>query len=81
MVANLVAGYTVAYRRAFKVGDRVKIGALLGDVEEISQLVTHLRTIKNEEIIIPNSTFLNSNITNYSSLAKREVKSCTQPQV
>lgn len=31
--------------------------------------VTHVRTNKNEEITIPNSQILNSDVTNYSSLA------------
>jgi small-conductance mechanosensitive channel len=32
--------------------------------------VTHLRSLKNEEVIVPNSQILNSEIVNYSSLAK-----------
>lgn len=72
LISNIVAGHSMAYRRAFKVGDRIKVGDILGDVTDIRLLVTHLRTIKNEEIIIPNSTILNSNIINYSSLAKQE---------
>jgi small-conductance mechanosensitive channel len=33
-------------------------------------LVTHLRTPKNEEIIVPNSLIINSNVINYNTLAK-----------
>jgi len=72
LISNIVAGHTMAYRRAFKIGDRIKIGDLLGDVVEVRLLVTHLRTIKNEEIIIPNSVILTSKIINYSSLAKQQ---------
>ncbi|MDF0673629.1 MAG: mechanosensitive ion channel [Nitrospira sp.] len=57
------------YRRAFKVGDRVMIDQLVGDVTAMRLQVTHLRSIKNEEITIPNSTILNSSVTNFSSLA------------
>jgi small-conductance mechanosensitive channel len=32
--------------------------------------VTHLRTPKNEDVVVPNSTILSSEIVNYSSLAK-----------
>ena len=32
--------------------------------------VPRLRTVKNEEVIIPNSTIINSEIVNYSSLAR-----------
>ncbi len=71
-ISNVIAGYTMAYRRAFKVGDRVKIGDLTGDVTEMRLLVTHLKTIKNEEIIVPNSLILNSHVINYSSLAREQ---------
>jgi small-conductance mechanosensitive channel len=71
-ISNIIAGYTMTYRRAFKVGDRVKIGDLTGDVTLMRLLVTHLKTIKNEEIIVPNSLILNSHVINYSSLAREQ---------
>ena len=55
---------------AFKIGDRVKIGEVTGDVIEKSLLVTRIRTIKNEIISIPNSTVMNSHTINYSSDAE-----------
>jgi small-conductance mechanosensitive channel len=70
VIANLMAGYTMIYRRAFKVGDRISIDNITGDVVERRLMVTHLRTIKNEEIVVPNSTIINSNIINYSTLAQ-----------
>jgi small-conductance mechanosensitive channel len=42
----------------------------MGDVEVVRLLVTHLRTVKNEGVIISNSTILGSEIINYSSLAR-----------
>lgn len=62
----------MTYRRAFRVGDRVKIGDTMGDVIETRLQVTHLKTIKNEEVIIPNSRILNNEVVNYSTLARRE---------
>ena len=70
-IANVIAGYTMTYRRAFRLGDRVKIGDVTGDVTEMRVQVTHLRTIKNEEVIIPNSSIVNNEVVNYSSLALR----------
>lgn len=69
VISNLMAGYTMIYRRAFKVGDRISIDNLTGFVTETRLMVTHLRTIKNEEIVVPNSTILNSHVINYSTLA------------
>ncbi|NLI46938.1 MAG: mechanosensitive ion channel family protein [Acidobacteria bacterium] len=70
VISNLLAGYTLTYRKAFKLGDRVKIGNVTGDVTTMRLQVTHLRTPKNEEVIIPNSSILNGDVTNYSSLAQ-----------
>jgi small-conductance mechanosensitive channel len=70
VISNMVAGQSLAYRRAFKVGDRVKIGEHIGDVAQIRLLSTYLRTPKNEQIVIPNSNVLNGEIVNYTSLAK-----------
>jgi small-conductance mechanosensitive channel len=69
VIGNLMAGYAMIYRRAFKVGDRISIDNITGDVTEKRLMVTHLRTIKNEEIVVPNSTIINSSVTNYSTLA------------
>ncbi|MFK7848523.1 MAG: mechanosensitive ion channel family protein [Rhodothermales bacterium] len=70
VISNVIAGYTMTYRRAFRIGDRVKIGGTVGDVTEMRVLVTHLRTQKNEEVVIPNSTILNGEVTNYSTMAR-----------
>jgi small-conductance mechanosensitive channel len=69
-VANSLAGYTLIYRRAFRVGDRIQVGNVIGDVTEMRQQVTHLRTVKNEEITIPSSMMLNSHVVNFSALAR-----------
>ncbi len=69
-IANMMAGYMMTYRRAFRIGDRVKIGDVTGDVTEMRLQVTHLRTPKNEEVVIPNSQIINGHVTNFSTLAK-----------
>ncbi len=69
-VSNIIAGYMMTYRRAFKLGDRVKIGGFTGDVTAVRLQVTHLKTFKNEEVIVPNSSVLNAEVINYSTLAR-----------
>ncbi len=66
-LSNVIAGLVLTYMRLFKIGDRVKIGEVTGDVIEKSMLVTRIRTIKNEIISIPNSTVMGSHTINYSS--------------
>ncbi|MCI0732284.1 MAG: mechanosensitive ion channel family protein [Methylococcaceae bacterium] len=72
VIANIIAGYTMTYRRAFRIGDRVQIGEHLGDVVETRLLVTHLRTPKNEDIVVPNSVILSSEVINYSTHARQQ---------
>jgi len=68
-IANIIAGYSLTYRRAFRPGDMVKIGELMGEVLETRMLSTRLRSLKNEEINIANQEVLTSHVVNYSSMA------------
>ncbi len=68
-LSNFMAGLTLTYTRAFKLGDRVKIGEVTGDIIEKSMLVTKIRTIKNEEITVPNTKIMGSEVVNYSTCA------------
>lgn len=69
-IANAVAGFVITYMRPFRIGDRIKIGDITGDVIEKSALVTRIRTIKNEEITIPNAMILSGHTINYTTSAK-----------
>ena len=66
-LSNIIAGLILTYMRLFRIGDRVKIGDVSGDVIEKSMLVTRIRTIKNEIISIPNSSVMTNHTINYSS--------------
>lgn len=68
-IANMIAGIVITYMRPFAIGDRVKIGETMGDVIEKNLLVTRLRTVKNEDITIPNATIINTHLWNYSKNA------------
>ncbi len=70
-IANVMAGLAMTYRGAFKEGDRVRIDDVFGRVEEIKLMTTRIQTIKNESVLIPNSNILNTNVTNYSVMAKK----------
>jgi Mechanosensitive ion channel, beta-domain/Mechanosensitive ion channel MscS, C-terminal len=58
--------------RTFKVGDRVKIGDHVGDVEEVRLMVTYLRAPKNEIVVVPNSQIIAGAVANYSALARTD---------
>ena len=71
-IANSIAGLSMTYRAAFREGDRIRVGDVVGTVEEIKLMVTRVRTPKNEYVIMPNSNILNTDVVNYSQMAKHE---------
>ncbi|HEY4206858.1 MAG TPA: mechanosensitive ion channel family protein, partial [Puia sp.] len=71
-INNIVAGLVITYMRPFKVGDRVQIGEVTGDVLEKNMLVTRVRTIKNEDVTVPNSMVLTASSVNFSANTRPE---------
>jgi small-conductance mechanosensitive channel len=63
---NLVSGLIILFERPIKVGDRIEVGTVVGDVMKISLRATTVRTNDNIAIIIPNSDFVSSKVTNWS---------------
>ena len=45
----------------------MQIGDTIGDVTEMRLQVTHMKTLKNEEVIVPNSVILNKEVVNYNA--------------
>jgi small-conductance mechanosensitive channel len=68
-IANMIAGMAMTYRGTFKDGDLIKVGEVVGTVEGVKLMVTRLRTAKNESVILPNATIVNTEVTNYSQQA------------
>jgi len=70
IINNVVSGLVLTYMRPFKIGDRIKIGDIVGNVTEKTPFVTRIRTPKNEEITIPNSNIMSAQTFNYSQSAR-----------
>ena len=66
IVNNLLSGLIILFERPIKVGDRIEVGDVQGNVTEISIRATTVVTNSNIAIIIPNSEFISSNVTNLS---------------
>jgi len=71
-IANSIAGLSMTYRAAFREGDRIRVGEVVGTVEEIKLMVTRVRTPKNEYVVMPNSNILNTDVVNYTQMAEKE---------
>lgn len=62
--SNIISGIFLVIFRPFGVGDRVQIGQLSGDVEDITLRHTVIRNFENRLIVIPNSVINNETIIN-----------------
>ncbi len=63
---NFVSGLILLIERPIKVGDRVEVGGLEGQVVDIRVRSTTVRTNDNINIIVPNSEFASTRVTNLS---------------
>lgn len=67
VVNNFVSGLILLLERPIKVGDRVEIQNLAGDVIQIAARSTWVRTNDNVVIIVPNSEFTTQRVTNWTA--------------
>ncbi|MCK9473299.1 mechanosensitive ion channel domain-containing protein [Sulfurimonas sp.] len=72
-LSNIGAAILIIIFRPFKVGDLIDAAGASGTVEEINLFSSIMLTPDNKSIIIPNSSIINSNITNYSSKPIRRI--------
>ncbi len=63
---NFVSGIIILFERPIKVGDRIEVGDVFGDVVNISMRSTTVITNDNIAIIVPNSDFISSKVINWS---------------
>ncbi len=66
IINNFISGLILHAERPVKVGDLIQLGDLYGNVEHIGARSTRVRTGANLEIIVPNSTFLQNNVINFT---------------
>lgn len=71
IVNNFVSGLIILLERPLKVGDRIEIENLTGDVVRIAGRSTWVRTNENVVIIVPNSEFVSNRVTNLTANDRR----------
>jgi small-conductance mechanosensitive channel len=76
IINNFVSGLILQFERPIRVGDVVEIQAgLTGTITRIGIRASTVQTVQGAEIIIPNATFISSNVTNWTlSEARRRLE-------
>ncbi len=71
IISNFLAGIIILLERPVKVGDRVTVGDLEGDIIEISIRATTLLTNEGVAVIVPNNHFITQQVVNRSLQDRR----------
>lgn len=66
VINNFVSGLIILFERPIKVGDRIEVANIAGDVVDISMRATTIVTNDNISIIVPNSQFISETVINWS---------------
>ncbi len=66
IINNFISGFIIMTERPITIGNLVEIDGVLGEVEDIGARCTRIRTGENIHILVPNSSFLEKNITNWT---------------
>ena len=70
-LSNLAGGVLILALKPFRVGEYISVSGVEGTVDSIDVFYTHLSTVDNKVIAIPNGTITNATITNVTNVSKR----------
>jgi len=71
IVNNFASGLIILFERPIRIGDIVEVGGVVGTVKRIGARSSTVLTFQYAEVIIPNSNFLSSQVTNWTLTSSR----------
>jgi small-conductance mechanosensitive channel len=66
IASNFISGLVILAERPITIGDRVEVAGIVGQVEHIRARSTVIRTNDNIMMIVPNTKFIDSPVTNWT---------------
>ncbi|MBA2241736.1 MAG: mechanosensitive ion channel, partial [Chthoniobacterales bacterium] len=66
IASNFISGLVILAERPITLGDRVEVGDVTGQVEQIRARCTIIRTNDNITMIVPNQKFIEEPVTNWT---------------
>jgi potassium efflux system protein len=63
---NFVSGVILLFERTIKPGDVIEVGGQIVKVQQMSIRATIVRTLDEEDVIVPNSSLVQSNVKNFT---------------
>jgi len=66
IASNFISGLVILAERPITIGDRIEVAGIAGQVEHIGARSTVIRTNDNIMMIVPNTKFIDSPVTNWT---------------
>ncbi|NIS76702.1 MAG: mechanosensitive ion channel [Deltaproteobacteria bacterium] len=66
LINNFISGFIIMAEQPIRIGDLVEIEGTFATIEDIGARCTRIRTADNIQILVPNSSFLEKNIVNWT---------------
>ena len=66
VASNFISGLVILAERPITIGDRVEVAGIAGQVQQIRARSTVIRTNDNITMIVPNTKFIDSPVTNWT---------------
>jgi small-conductance mechanosensitive channel len=66
ITSNFISGLIILFEKPIKLGDRVELENITGNIIKISSRSTTIQTNDNIHVIVPNSAFIDSKVINWS---------------
>src|SRR5213596_2990490 len=66
IASNFISGLVILAERPITIGDRVEVAGITGQVQQIRARSTVIRTNDNITMIVPNTKFIDSPVTNWT---------------
>jgi len=67
LLKNIFGGFVILIDRPFKVGDKIEVGSVYGEVLDMSLRSTRIQTADDSLVTLPNGELLNQPISNSNS--------------
>ncbi|MCB9194718.1 MAG: mechanosensitive ion channel family protein [Flavobacteriales bacterium] len=72
-VKNVFGGVMIFIDKPFKINDRIQVHGYDGTVEEVGLRSTRIRTLEGRKVTMPNSLFMDNEVTNVTSEPTRKI--------
>src|SRR5207248_6428472 len=66
IASNFISGLVILAERPITIGDRVEVAGVAGQVQQIRARSTVILTNDNITMIVPNTKFIDSSVTNWT---------------